>query len=238
MGLVKQCVTSLYKKNIQRLTKVSVNQWLIVGGNQGKLHNRKRKKLSVSWFIFIASIGLQTKWVLLLNAVFFFTLSWMRVPIQIPILIGHSGLPRVKQKSGKNKLFSRLGNCQEILNKCQGILAIYKCHGILLWQLFFSKDEPSIACILFPHHKICVSLASLSRLSHHTFSKCFTSWILFFVLIALWQKYFEQYEVLKIKRCIQFVMECSCNFLTYFWVSGQLVMEWRFCNRLYYILWL
>ena len=35
-----------------------------------------------------------------------------------------SGLPRVREKSGKNKIFSRSGNCQGILKKCQGILAI------------------------------------------------------------------------------------------------------------------
>ena len=35
-----------------------------------------------------------------------------------------TGLPRVREKSGKNKIFSRSGNCQGILKKCQGILAI------------------------------------------------------------------------------------------------------------------
>ena len=35
-----------------------------------------------------------------------------------------AGLPRVREKSGKNKIFSRSGNCQGILKKCQGILAI------------------------------------------------------------------------------------------------------------------
>ena len=34
-----------------------------------------------------------------------------------------SGL-RVREKSGKNKIFSRSGNCQGILKKCQGILPI------------------------------------------------------------------------------------------------------------------
>ena len=37
---------------------------------------------------------------------------------------GMAGLPRVREKSGKNKIFSRSGNCQGILKKCQGILAI------------------------------------------------------------------------------------------------------------------
>ena len=35
-----------------------------------------------------------------------------------------AGLPRVREKSGKNKIFSRSGNCQGILKKCQGILSI------------------------------------------------------------------------------------------------------------------
>ena len=52
-----------------------------------------------------------------------------------------AGLPRVREKSGKNKIFSRSGNCQGILKKCQGILAIWlmsgKCQGILSWQLNF-----------------------------------------------------------------------------------------------------
>ena len=56
-----------------------------------------------------------------------------------------SGLPRVREKSGKNKIFSRSGNCQGILKKCQGILAIWlmsgKCQGILSWQLNFSKND-------------------------------------------------------------------------------------------------
>ena len=33
----------------------------------------------------------------------------------------YTGLPRVREKSGKNKIFSRSGNCQGILKKCQGI---------------------------------------------------------------------------------------------------------------------
>ena len=56
-----------------------------------------------------------------------------------------TGLPRVREKSGKNKIFSRSGNCQGILKKCQGILAIWlmsgKCQGILSWQLNFSKND-------------------------------------------------------------------------------------------------
>ena len=56
-----------------------------------------------------------------------------------------TGLPRVGEKSGKNKIFSRSGNCQGILKKCQGILAIWpmsgKCQGILSWQLNFSKND-------------------------------------------------------------------------------------------------
>ena len=56
-----------------------------------------------------------------------------------------TGLPRVREKSGKNKIFSRSGNCQGILKKCQGILAIWlmsgKCLGILSWQLNFSKND-------------------------------------------------------------------------------------------------
>ena len=38
--------------------------------------------------------------------------------------VTRTGLPRVREKSGKNKIFSRSGNCQGILKKCQGILAI------------------------------------------------------------------------------------------------------------------
>ena len=56
-----------------------------------------------------------------------------------------TGLPRVREKSGKNKIFSRSGNCQGILKKCQGILAIWpmsgKCQGILSWQLNFYKND-------------------------------------------------------------------------------------------------
>ena len=40
------------------------------------------------------------------------------------ILDRTAGLPRVREKSGKNKIFSRSGNCQGILKKCQGILSI------------------------------------------------------------------------------------------------------------------
>ena len=47
----------------------------------------------------------------------------------------YSGLPRVREKSGKNKIFSKSGNCQRILKKCQGILSICpmsgNCQGIL-----------------------------------------------------------------------------------------------------------
>ena len=34
------------------------------------------------------------------------------------------GLPRVREMSGKNEIFSRSGKSQGILKKCQGILAI------------------------------------------------------------------------------------------------------------------
>ena len=37
---------------------------------------------------------------------------------------GHAGLPRVREMSGKNEIFSRSGKSQGILKKCQGILAI------------------------------------------------------------------------------------------------------------------
>ena len=54
------------------------------------------------------------------------------------VVVHSTGLPRVREKSGKNKIFSRSGNCQGILKKCQGILAISpmsgKCQGILSWQ--------------------------------------------------------------------------------------------------------
>ena len=35
-----------------------------------------------------------------------------------------TGLPRVREMSGKNEIFSRSGKSQGILKKCQGILAI------------------------------------------------------------------------------------------------------------------
>ena len=44
--------------------------------------------------------------------------------IHCVFFVGKTGLPRVREKSGKNKIFSRSGNCQGILKKCQGILAI------------------------------------------------------------------------------------------------------------------
>ena len=57
------------------------------------------------------------------------------------VMIILTGLPRVREKSGKNKIFSRSGNCQGILKKCQGILSIWpmsgNCQGILSWQLIF-----------------------------------------------------------------------------------------------------
>ena len=37
---------------------------------------------------------------------------------------GLSGLPRVREMSGKHKIFSRSGKSQGILKKCQGILAV------------------------------------------------------------------------------------------------------------------
>ena len=42
----------------------------------------------------------------------------------LAVIRPYSGLPRVREKSGKNKIFSRSGNCQGILKKDQGILAI------------------------------------------------------------------------------------------------------------------
>ena len=46
-----------------------------------------------------------------------------------------TGLPRVTEMSGKNKIFSRSGKSQGFLKKCQGILAIWpmsgNCQGIL-----------------------------------------------------------------------------------------------------------
>ena len=89
-----------------------------------------------------------------------------------------AGLPRVREKSGKNKIFSRSGNCQGILKKCQGILAIWpmsgKCQGILSWQLIFFWTWLAFFCLhTFSSPKIFVSLASLSIYSHHTFFKMF-----------------------------------------------------------------
>ena len=42
---------------------------------------------------------------------------------------GDPGLPRVGEKSGKNKIISRSGNCQGILKKCQGIFRVATCQG-------------------------------------------------------------------------------------------------------------
>ena len=46
-----------------------------------------------------------------------------------------TGLPRVREMSGKNKIFSRSGKSQGILKKCQGIFPISpmsgNCQGIL-----------------------------------------------------------------------------------------------------------
>ena len=46
------------------------------------------------------------------------------ISIKLSLDLFTTGLPRVREKSGKNKIFSRSGNCQGILKKCQGILAI------------------------------------------------------------------------------------------------------------------
>ena len=88
----------------------------------------------------------------------------------------NSGLPRVREKSGKNKIFSRSGNCQGILKKCQGILAIWpmsgKCQGILSWQLIFFWTWLAFFCLhTFSSPKFFVSLASLNIYSHQTFFK-------------------------------------------------------------------
>ena len=40
-----------------------------------------------------------------------------------------TGLPRVREKSGKNKIFSRSGNCQGILKKCQEFWPFDQCQG-------------------------------------------------------------------------------------------------------------
>ena len=64
-----------------------------------------------------------------------------------------TGLPRVREKSGKNTIFSRSGNCQGILKKCQGILAIWpmsgKCQGILSWQLIFFLNMVGIYLLAY-----------------------------------------------------------------------------------------
>ena len=90
-----------------------------------------------------------------------------------------SGLSHVRQKSGKNKFFSRSGNCKGFLKKCQGILSSWHMsgnfQGILLWQLnFVSRNyQPSFACILFEVLKIFLGLTLLGIHSQYAFFKMF-----------------------------------------------------------------
>ena len=104
-------------------------------------------------------------------------------------------LNRVATCQGKvreKKNFSRSGNCQGILKKCQGILAIWpmsgKCQGILSWQLIFSEHGwHFFACIHFQVLNFLLALLHSAYIPIIPFSKCFItsmSTVLYYCFLA------------------------------------------------------
>ena len=58
------------------------------------------------------------------------TLYWCNLS-RICCILSHAGLPCVREKSGKNKIFSRSGNCQGILENIREFLPLDSCQGIV-----------------------------------------------------------------------------------------------------------
>ena len=135
----------------------------------------KRKKCPPSWLDFCLVIPSREGWVRYLpgQALYLPGQGEKWIPYVPGWGRGITGLPRVREKSGKNKIFSRSGNCQGILKKCQEFWPFDQCQGmsgnfVMTINFFLNMVGIFFACI---HFQVLNFLASLNIYSHQTFFK-------------------------------------------------------------------